>query len=232
MILMFNFLFIACNTDKPAPGAQIDTEDPGTQIGTEDSLYCTMSSTETVNDLDEVPAGLMRSPREVIDSLIGAYAGPQMGEGEIPTSATVSLTVNDPGSVVTVTYYSGGEEGVDYAADPCPPQYTFELQFTMSADGFPSFDGILDASYTDDSDGNTWAETSDESLFSADLPAPVTFNPDDWDSVDPRLVFSGAYGYGWSATLSWEAYNSDDVVDGEDYFIQFEILFLAMLEAE
>ena len=205
-----------------------DTIFPGTQVGTEESLFCTLTSSETIYNLNEIPDGLIRSPREVIDSLTGTFFGPQLDENEAPTSDTVTLTVSDPDSIVTVSYYGSGEEDVDYTTDPCPPHYTFELHFTMDADGFPSFDGTLEASYTDDSDGNTWAESFDESLFNAELPAPVTFNPDDWDTVEPHLVFSGAYGYGWYTTLTWLA--TPDVPEGATSSAgEAEILFLAAL---
>ena len=203
----------------------------GTQIGTEDSLTCTLESSETLNNLDAVPDGLIRSPRDVIDSLTGIYVGPQMDDTETPTSDAVTLTVNDPSSIVTVQFYEGGDADVEYATDPCPPHYTFELQFTMDADGFPSFDGTIEASYTDDIDGNTWTESFDESLFTADLPAPVTFNSADYSDVEPQLVFSGNE-YGWDVYLSWQAYNSDEVVEGQDHSVESEQLFWASLEEE
>jgi hypothetical protein len=209
----------------------VDNVFPGTQIGTEDSLTCTLVLSETLGSLDEIPEGLIRSPRDVIDSLTGTYVGPQMDDNETPTSETVTLAVNDPSSIVTVHFYEGGDADVEYATDPCPPHYTFELQFTMDADGIPSFDGTIEASYRDDSDGNTWAESFDESLFTAALPAPVTFNPTDYTDVEPQLVFSGSE-YGWAVYLSWQAYNADEVVEGQDHSVENEQLFWASLEDE
>ena len=206
---------------------------PGTQIGTENQLTCSLISSDTLNNLDDIPNGFTRSPREVIDDRIGTYIGGKFDENETPTSDTVSLLVSDPGSVVTVLYYSGGEENIEYYEDPCPPRYLFDLDFSLEADGFPSFIGTLEVSYFADTNGDMMASSYDKSLFTGALPAPVTFDPNDWDVVEPFLYFSTCeLCDGWYASLSWEAYNESEVVSGEDYYIENELLFHASLYEE
>ena len=205
---------------------------PGTQIGTENQLTCTLTSSDTLPNLDDIPDGFTRSPREVIDDRIGTYAGAQFDENETPTSDTVSLLVSDPGSVVTVQYYSGGEEDIEYYEDPCPPGYLFDLDFTLEADGFPSFIGTLEVSYFANTDGDMSATSYDESLFTGALPTPVTFDPNDWEVVEPHLLMTSCDACGWYVALSWEAYNASEIVEGEDYVRNGELLFQASLDEE
>jgi len=208
-------------------------ERPGTQIGVEEELFCTLLSSETVTDLDEIADGFALSPRDVIDSLTGTYLGQQLNDYEEPTADAASLTVGDPASPVTVEHYEATDDmdGGD-VAHLCPSQYTFELEVALHADGFPAFEGTIGASYTDDDGGATWARSSDESLFDAELPSPVTFDPDDWDLVEPVVLLSGNGLGDWYTSLSWNAYNPDEVVEGQDYTIENELLFHAMLEHE
>jgi hypothetical protein len=204
---------------------------PGTQIGSEGSLFCTLATSETPGDLDELPDGLSRSPREVIDILTGVFAGQQLGENEQPSGGAVSLSVTDPGSTLAIEYYEPSETA-DYAVDPCPPQYRFELGYTLVADGFPSFEGALETLYSDGADGDTLASSSDESLFDGEMPPPTGFQPEDWGQVEPELWLSACPGCGWYASLSWTAYNPGEVVEGEDHYVEHELLFHASLEQE
>lgn len=206
---------------------------PGTQVGTEEQLTCTQISSETLSNLDEIPDGFALSPREVIDGLGGSYTGLQMDENEAPTSETVSLLVSDPSSIVTVQYYSGGEDDIEYYEDPCPPRYLFELDFTLDADGFPLFNGTVEVNYTANADGDSHSGyTIDESLLNATLPTPVSFNPNDWEVVEPLFWMSSCDSCGWYVALTWEAYNASEVVEGEDYYVENELLFHASLTPE
>jgi hypothetical protein len=210
-------------------------ERPGTQIGFEDALSCTLISSETLTDLEEIPDGLNLSPREVIDNITGSYVGQQLNDYEEPTADAASATVSDPAAVVTVLHYEGFSDmdGGD-VAHLCPSRYAFELEVALHADGFPSFEGTIGANYSDGGDGDpsSWARSSDESLFDDELPSPVTFDPDDWGLVEPVVLLSGNGLGGLYTTLSWNAYNPDEVVEGQDYTREGELLFHALLEHE
>ena len=80
-------------------------------------------------------------------------------------------------------------------------------------------------------EGESWAESDEEGHFAGALPAPATFDPDDFDTVYAHTVFSGAGGAWWSY-VSWLAYNTSEVESDGDVPTTDELLLMASLTAE
>ena len=58
----------------------------------------------------------------------------------------------------------------------------------------------------------------------------MTFDPNTWEVVEPQLFMNSCDACGWYVALSWSAYNASEVVEGEDYYIENELLFHASLD--
>ena len=207
----------------------------GTQIGFEEELRCELVSSETLTDLLAIPDGLARSPRDVIDGLAGAFRGPQLEEEEEsgdqplePSDGQAWLTVVDPGGPVTLEHFEGVShtDGGD-VSHLCPPTYTFDLEVILAADGLPTFQSTLSVVHSDEA----WAESHDETSFDAELPAPATFDPDDFDRVESYVRLSSFEG-DWWAYVGWEASNPDEAAPDGDLTITAETLLMAALEVD
>ena len=213
--------------------AGCSSERPGTQIGVEDSLMCEVLSTEVLTDLDAVPDGFSASPQDLLDGVLGAFSGDQLDEEEQPNGATARVTVSDPGEAVNLVRYEVVAEtdggNTDDLSHLCPPVLLVDLSFTLEAEGLPDFAALLETRIS--AEGESWAESEEEGHFASALPAPTTFDPDDFDTVYPRTVFSGAGGAWWTY-VSWLAYNTSEVESDGDVPTTDELLLMASLTAE
>ncbi len=204
----------------------------GTQIGTEDELICGLVSSETLTDLTAVPEGFELSPRDTIDALLGSFTGhpfsdevvdtgPHSSEERFDLETAVALTVSDPGGDVVLERYeeSSGDEAL---AEHCPSVFVVELDYTLEADGLPTFSGAVSTALRDQPEG-AHAETADTGGFVEEPPGPTLFDPDDFDTVELHVRFSGRRDVWWPH-IRWEAWNTADVEPDGDVSKEGETL--------
>ncbi len=208
-----------------------DPTGAGTQIGSEDDLHCDVVSTEEITDPHAVPEGFDHAPSTIIGGLTGAFQGAQLDEQEQPTVDQASLQVVDAGEPIVLTRFtpSGNDGGGPEQLGICTPVLTVRLDFAMEADGLPAVVASLDAFVRHE--GDVWAESSDPAWFASELPAPTSFDARAFDEVVPSLVFSGL-GEAWWATVSWEAWNFDEIEEDGDRPITRELVMMAALQSQ
>lgn len=208
-------------------------ENPGTQIGTESQLECVLISSDEVVDLTVVPEGFNVSAQDALSSAVGAFTGPPLDGSEQPLPGSVSLTVETSGGAVVLERYEVDSSGLspgDASTDPaiaCPPRFVVDLDFVLQADGLPDFEDTLATGISD----QAWADTNTEEGFEVALPAPTSFDPNDFEQVEPRVVLSGGVGDSWSVYIDWLAWNPSEAAPDGDVTTLAESLLMARLEA-
>ncbi len=199
----------------------------GTQIGTEDALECLLVSSETLADLDAVPDGFERSPRETVDALLGDFAGFQLGEEEDEVlETTASLGVADTGGDVLLERYEPSTDP-ELLAEHCPPRLVADLAFTLEAEGLPTWTASVATTFYED---RALVETEGEDGFDGEVPQPTLFDPADYDEVVLSIRLSAGPST-WSPTVRWEAWNLADVAPDGDVAKETEKLLWAELES-
>lgn len=205
-------------------------EHPGSQIGSEEDFSCTLLSSEVLTDLSAVPDGMSLSPQAAIDGAVGTWQGAALDDQEQPTSGSVTLTVTHAGGAVTLERFeatldpSSPESGTVDSAAHCPARYSSDLVFTLAADGLPAFEATIETTLRDEA----WAETADPAAFASALPAP-SFDPDDFEEVEARVVFSGGVQTDWWAYVDWRGWNPSEAGFDGDVPVTSDLLLSARL---
>jgi len=208
-------------------------ENPGTQIGTENQVECVLVSSDEVVDLTAVPEGFSVSPQDALGEAVGTFTGPPLDGNEQPLPGSVSLTVETSGGAVVLARYeidSSGLSSGEASTDPaiaCPPRYVVDLDFVLEADDLPDFEATLSTAISD----QAWADTNTEDGFEGGLPAATSFDPNDFEQVEPRVVLSGGVGDSWSVYVDWLAWNPSEAAPDGDVTTLSESLLMARLEA-
>jgi hypothetical protein len=172
--------------------------------------YCQEVSRASVA-LDELPAGFMLTPREVLATVAGDWGGAWDSPSELDTGgeASMSLVYEDVGvELVVDEYVPPGPDEVDDGsvvepdATPdatCVPHYEIPLTGT-----FTSVDGGLDESFQ----FTLETGTAGDSAFAAHLPiAQVagTSRPTQWDPSEEstELIIDATFGSGGLGGTVW-----------------------------
>jgi hypothetical protein len=207
------------------------TQRSGTQIGVEDALRCVQVSSEVLSDLESVPEGFDGAPSALIAAQVGLFSGPLLDDQEQPTDQVASLSVTQPQGDVVLRRYEAETDadtgmGTDDVAAYCPPALFVELSFSLQAEGIPDYSETLSTRIGPE--GEAWAQVQDSAGFAEALPAPTTFDPDDFDVVYTDVVLSGGNG-DWWGYVSWEAYKQSEMAEDGDVPITNELLVMARM---
>lgn len=230
-LVSMTFLF-ACDPD--------DSFLPGTQVGVEEQIRCVVREQTVLTDLDAIPADFTDSPNDILAQLPGTFRGPLLADGEVPMGGDAVLDVAvPPGDVVLTTYDTVFPDDGDVIEMDlgifCPPSLSFDVAVTLTADGFPTFDGALPASVQPEShDGVSWgltARVDPRDDLDGALPDPTSFDPATVDQLSAELTLSG-HADVRGVELTWRGETQDGQGEDGAASIANDLVYMAQMSRD
>ncbi|MEO0600964.1 MAG: hypothetical protein AAF211_05980 [Myxococcota bacterium] len=231
IVLPFAVLAGACSSDEPAGF--------GTQVGVEEELRCEVRDEIVLTDLDAIPDAFSDSPNTILADLPGPFTGALLGEDEVVMGGDATLEFGVPAADLTLVTFDAVDtlDGSAIAQDemavpPCPPQLTVDVDVTLAADGYPTFDGTIPIMISPESEGGVtwglWGRVDPRDDLDATLADPTTFDAATVDRLEARLSVAG-HADTRGVELFWLGETDDGGGEDGGASVTHELIFMAQL---